>query len=247
MTSRGWILMATVAAVGVFAAASAAQPTRAPVAHRAAPVEPVVVELFTAQGCAGCPQANARVEAVAEAPGVIVLTYGVDYWDYLGWTDTFARPEFTERQQAYRQALRLRSVSTPQVVIDGRRQVSGARADELSAAIDEEAARRLFPPQIEFRETGKSVGIGSGRVPTGGADVVAVVYRPGPQTVVIEDGDNRGQRVRQVNVVRQVQTLGDWRGSPLLLDLPTDVQAGEAVVVMVQSRADRRILSAAAS
>ena len=95
------------------------------------------------------------VEEAADTPGVIVLTYGVDYWDYLGWADTFARPEFAARQHAYRQALRLRSVSTPQVVIDGHRQVSGARSPELQTAIDEESVRRDFPPEIEFRATAR--------------------------------------------------------------------------------------------
>ena len=123
----------------------------------------MVVELFTAQGCGGCIEANTAVERAASEPGVIALTYGVDYWDYLGWTDTFARPEFSQRQRAYRAALRQRGVSTPQVVIDGRRQVSGAHGLELEGAIVEETARQSWPPQIEFRETGDRVGVGSGR------------------------------------------------------------------------------------
>ena len=243
MTARGSIrfgmIAATVAGVGLLTAAAA------PPRERDATVQPVVVELFTAQGCSGCPDANRTLESVANAPGVIALTYGVGYWDYLGWSDTFAKPEFAARQQAYRQALKLRNVSTPQVVIDGRRQVSGARSPELQAAIDAEAAARLHPPEIEFRETGDRVGVGSGRPPRGGAVILAVVYQPGLQTVEVRQGDNRGQQVRHVNVVREVRRLGDWSGRPVLFALPGDSSSEDNVVVLVQAKADRRILSAA--
>ena len=245
MRTRGWIIPAAVLAAAFVAAGSSAQPSRAPAARETPPPEPVVVELFTPQGCAGCPEANTRVEALADTPGVIALTYAVDYWDYLGWADTFARPEFAQRQRAYRRPLKLRAVGTPQVVIDGRRQVAGAQEEALKAAVEEEAARRVFPPEVEFRETGDRVGVGSGRAPAGGAEVVAVIYRPGPQTVEIERGDNRGQTVRQVNVVRAVRSLGGWSGRPALYDLPTGVADDEAVAVLVQARADRRILTAA--
>ncbi|WP_332657167.1 DUF1223 domain-containing protein [Brevundimonas sp.] len=245
MRTRGWIIPAAALVAASIAAGSSAQPASPRAPRGAAPAEPVVVELFTAQGCAGCPEANARVEALAEEPGVIALTYAVDYWDYLGWPDTFARPEFAQRQRAYRRPLRLRAVGTPQVVIDGRRQVPGAQEAALKAAVEEEAARRVFPPEIEFREAGDQVGVGSGRVPAGGAEVVAVVYRPGPQTVEIERGDNRGQTVRQVNVVRSVRSLGAWTGRPALYDLPTGLDADEAVAILIQARTDRRILNGA--
>lgn len=244
MRTRGWIIPAAVLAAASVAAGSSAQPSN-PAARGEVRAEPVVVELFTAQGCAGCPEANTRIEALADTPGVIALTYAVDYWDYLGWADTFARPEFAQRQRAYTRPLKLRAVGTPQVVIDGRRQVPGAEETALKAAIEEEAARRIFPPEIEFREAGDQVGVGSGRAPDGGAEVVAVVYRPGPQTVEIERGDNRGQTVRHVNVVRSVRSLGDWTGRPALYDLPPELDAGEAVAVLVQARTDRRILNGA--
>src|SRR4029079_15369870 len=81
---------------------------------------PVVVELFTAQGCASCGDANAYLAKLADRPGVLALTLPVDYWDYLGWADTFAKPEFAERQKAYVSKLSLREPYTPQVVVAGR-------------------------------------------------------------------------------------------------------------------------------
>lgn len=247
MNTRGWILTAATLIASAAAVGSTAQPVDVRMARRDAPVEPVVVELFTAQGCSACPQANLVVEALAEEPGVIALTYAVDYWDYLGWPDTFAQPEFAQRQRAYRGPLRLRNVYTPQVVIDGRRQVSGARATQVQTAVDEEVERLVFPPEIEFRETGDAVGIGSGRAPTGGAEVWAVTYRPGPQMVEVAGGENRGQTVRHTNVVRQIEKLGDWSGQPVLYTLPTDIQDDEAVVIMVQGKTSRRIMTAAAT
>lgn len=246
MNARGLLIATVVALIGAGAVGSAAQPAASRVATRnVRPVEPVVVELFTAQGCAGCMEANRVVEALADAPGVIALTWSVDYWDYLGWADTFARPEFAQRQRAYQSALRLRGVYTPQVVIDGRRQVSGADADAVQDAVDEEATRRIFPPEVQFREDGDAVGVGSGQVPTGGADVWAITYRPGRQDVSVSGGDNRGRVVGSVNVVRSLTRLGAWRGQPILLALPTPTEAEDRTVVLVQARADRRILSAA--
>ena len=256
MKVRGWAIAGTVVASALLAMSSSAQSSGvaagASAAARAERVRPpavrgaapVVVELFTAQGCGGCVEANAAVERAAAEPGVIALTYGVDYWDYLGWTDTFARPEFSQRQRAYRAALRQRGVSTPQVVIDGRRQVSGARGLELEGAIVEEAGRQIWPPEIEFRETGDRVGVGSGRAPVGGADVVAVTYTPGVQTVEVGRGENRGREVRHVNVVRDVRRLGEWRGRPVLYALPP-ARGGDAVAVLIQGKTDRRILGAA--
>jgi hypothetical protein len=247
MKFRGlMIASASLLAAAGAAMATTAQPA-APARHATrvvARAEPVVVELFTAQGCAGCPEANRVVEALAETPGVIALTYAVDYWDYLGWPDTFARPEFAQRQRAYQSAMRLRGVYTPQIVIDGRRQLSGSRREDVQVAVTEEGARRVFPPEIEFRESGDRVGVGSGRAPEGGAEVWAVTYRPGPQTVTVNGGDNRGRVVRHMNVVSGLHRLGAWSGRPVLFDLPESA-ANESVAVLVQSRGNRRILTAA--
>ncbi|MFO0285074.1 MAG: DUF1223 domain-containing protein, partial [Brevundimonas sp.] len=92
MIRRGCITAGAGALALAFTAGSAAQPARSS-PLTVAPVETVVVELFTAQGCGSCPEADRTVEALAGAPNVIALTYGVDYWDYQGWADTFAKPE----------------------------------------------------------------------------------------------------------------------------------------------------------
>ena len=209
---------------------------------------PVVVELFTAQGCAACPDANQNIVRLADDPQVIVLTYGVDYWDYLGWRDTFAQPDFVERQRAYLQAQGQRNLVTPQIIIQGGKAMNAAQgigADQIM----EMGRQSDDPPQIEFRETGDRVGVGSGRVPEGGAEVVAVRYTPGLRTVQVRAGDNRGRAVSHINVVRNVKRLGDWTGRSALYALPVDVRQGtdngDTILVMLQSKVDRRILAAA--
>jgi len=239
----GGVIAAACAALVLGGAQTSAQTDARP--RAAAPsTETVVVELFTAQGCAGCPEANGVVERLADEAGVILLTWPVDYWDWLGWKDTLAKPAFTARQRDYVQALRLRAPATPQVIVDGRRTVAAA-AGPLDAVVAEEAARRDWPPEVEFREGADRVGVGSGRVPEGGAEVVAVIFTQGVQSVRVGAGDNRGKTVRQVNVVRSVARLGAWTGRPQVYALPEGLDAGDGVAVLVQSRADRRILGAA--
>ena len=162
-----------------------------------------------------------------------------------GEEGSFARPEFADRQRAYQAKLRLRDIYTPQIVVDGRRQVSGARPPEVRAAVDEEAARRVWPPEVQFTGDGTRVAVGSGRSPEGGADVWLVRYAPGPEAVEVRGGDNRGQTVRHVNVVREIVRLGDWSGRPSLFDMPAADDAGLSAVVLVQSRSDGRIVAAA--
>ena len=122
--------------------------------------------------------------------------------------------------------------------------MSGARSVGLETAIGQEAVRQAWPPEVEFRENGAGVGVGSGRAPVGGAEVVAVTYTPGPQVVEVRQGENRGQAVRHMNVVRGVTRLGEWRGRPMLYALPS-ARPGEAVAVLVQGKTDKRILGAA--
>ncbi len=232
------MIAASVALMGA-ARSEDAQPATAVV------VAPVVVELFTAQGCAGCPEANRVIEAIADRPGVLALTYAVDYWDYLGWPDTFARPEFAERQRAYRRGLRQRSIYTPQVVIDGRRQAPGGHAAAVEAAVRELADSKTPPPEIEFRSSGDSVGVGSGRPPGGAAEVWMVRYRPGEQVVEVAGGENRGRSIRHVNVVRDVRRLGEWRGRPILLSLPAADEDRLETAVIVQARPTGAVLAAA--
>ncbi|MFO1014995.1 MAG: DUF1223 domain-containing protein [Caulobacteraceae bacterium] len=203
---------------------------------------PIIVELFTAQGCASCAPANALIDDLAEQPDVIALTYSVDYWDYLGWEDTFARPEFAERQKAYVRRFALREPYTPQVVVNGRFQASGARSGAVEKLVS--SAWRgggWNPPDMLFMANGR-IAVGSGPAPRGGGEVWLIRYDPREQTVEIKRGENRGASVQQRNVVRQIVRLGAWRGRPAVYRPPAAVADGLETIVLVQASRDGRVL-----
>jgi hypothetical protein len=210
----------------------------------AAAKPPVLVELFTAQGCGACAEANAYVAKLAERPGVVALTFSVDYWDYLGWTDTFARPEFADRQRAYVTRLKLREPYTPQVVVDGREQAQGQKTAEVDRLIRAAIAAPGNPPDMRFVGL-RRVDVGSGRAPRGGADVWLVRYDPRTLEVTPKAGENRGELVTQKNVVRQIVRLGPWRGRPQAYRLPAAPEDGLRTLVLVQTPRGGRLLGMA--
>ncbi|MFL5298031.1 MAG: DUF1223 domain-containing protein [Phenylobacterium sp.] len=209
--------------------------------HRpAAPKTPVVVELFTAQGCASCGEANAFVAKLADRPGVLPLTFDVDYWDYLGWPDTFAKPEFAERQKAYVSKLALREPYTPQVVVDGQAEAPGAKAERVDRLVREAAKAPRTPPEIRFANG--RVYVGSARPPKGGGEVWLVRYDPRSQDVAVKSGDNKGQTIAAKNVVRDVVRLGAWRGRPVAFKLPAPAEEMLKTVVLLQGAHGGRVL-----
>lgn len=214
-------------------------PLSAPAAAASKP--PVVVELFTAQGCSSCRAANTHLADLADDPGVLALTFAVDYWDYLGWRDTFAQPAFAERQKAYARKLAVREVYTPQVVIDGRFQTGGVRADKVDALVAQAAKGPHNPPDMLFMQNGR-VAVGSGPAPRGGADVWLIRYDPRAVEITPKKGDNRGEAVVHKNVVRQVARLGAWYGRPSAYRSPKATEDGLKTVVIVQAAKGGRIL-----
>lgn len=202
---------------------------------------PVVVELFTAQGCTSCIKANQLAADLAERDGVLALTYSVDYWDYLGWKDTFAKPGFAERQRAYVKKFALRDVPTPQVVVGGRVQASGAKAEAVEDLVKTAAKTPSNPPDMEF--VGKTrVAVGSGPAPRGGGEVWLVRFDPREQQIAVKRGDNKGQTLVHKNVVRELVRLGPWAGKPKLYRLPAQTDDGLETVIIVQGAKGGRIL-----
>ena len=202
---------------------------------------PVVVELYTAQGCASCGEANAYLAKLAQKKGVLALTFPVDYWDYLGWADTFAKPEFTERQKAYVDRLSLREPYTPQVVVDGRSQAAGVKTDLVRKLIAEAARGPHDPPDIHIYDNRVYVGSGHAPKPSGG-EVWLIRYDPRDQDVIVKAGDNKGQTITHKNVVREAVRLGGWRGKPVAFRLPVATEEGLKSVVIVQAGPGGRVI-----
>ncbi|KRA65740.1 hypothetical protein ASD79_00165 [Caulobacter sp. Root655] len=202
---------------------------------------PVVVELFTAQGCSSCGKANQVVADLADDKGVLALTYSVDYWDYLGWSDTFAKPAFASRQRAYAQKFSLRDVPTPQVVISGREQASGAKAEAVETLVKTAAKAPANPPDMEFVGDNR-VAVGSGPAPRGGGEVWLVRYDPREQEIAVKRGDNRGQTLVHRNVVRELTRLGPWAGRPKLYRLTASGDDALKTVIIVQGAKGGRVI-----
>lgn len=205
---------------------------------------PVVVELYTAQGCDSCGAANAYVVKLTERPGVLALTFPVDYWDYLGWADTFAKPEFSERQKAYVTALSLREPYTPQMVVDGQAQTPGVATDRIERLMRAAARSPRDPPDVAFINT-RRVDVGSGRPPKGGGEVWLIRYDPHERDVEVSRGDNRGKTVAHKNVVREIHRLGAWKGRPTAYRIPPASEEGLSTVVLVQGAGGGRIIAVA--
>jgi len=209
----------------------------------AAAKPPVIVELFTAQGCSACSKANAHVADLADQDRILPLIFSVDYWDYLGWTDTYARPEFSERQKAYARRLGVREVYTPQVVVEGRHQVGGNQPGKVDALVKQALRTPVDPPDMLYMENGKIAVGSSSHPPRGGAEVWLVRYDPRKVEVEVTKGDNKGETIEERNVVRQLVRLGRWRGRATAFRLPT-AEDGLETVVLVQQKDGGRIVAA---
>jgi hypothetical protein len=200
-----------------------------------------VVELFTSQGCSSCPPANANLAALAASRrDVVPLSFGVTYWDHLGWKDSFASPAFTRRQRAYAAALGHDNVWTPQVVINGKLDVVGGSAAQVDAAI----ARAGPVGGASLAVDAGSVTIAAGRHRTAPADIWLVRYDPRTLQVPIRAGENNGRTLPHRNVVRSLVRLGGWTGEAQRLALPASV-AGLRSVILVQSAGAGPILGVA--
>jgi len=203
---------------------------------------PVVVELYTAQGCSTCPKADGVIADLVTHKGLIPLTFSVDYWDYLGWEDTLAKPEFAARQRAYVGRLKVREIYTPEIVVQGAAEGSALDHAKVEKLVEAAEAQRRPGPRIRFLRHGARVRIaGSGER----ADVWLVRYDPSPQSVRIKAGENRGQTVTVNNAVRELKRVGVWKGGLKTFALPKAEEAGLKTVVLVQAPKGGRILAAA--
>ncbi len=176
---------------------------------------PCVVELFTSQGCSSCPPADRLAAKLATEPGVIMLSFPVDYWDYIGWKDTLASPANTARQKAYASARGDGQVYTPQAVIDGLRHAVGSDqveiGDAAKLAFGDKGA--LAVPLTIKRGDGRLV-VDVGAAPAGAARSGAVwlFHIAKSRTVKISRGENAGHTLTYTNVVRSIDKVGDWMG-----------------------------------
>ncbi len=198
-----------------------------------APADPVVVELFTSQGCSSCPPADAILGELASRDDVLALSLHVDYWDWIGWPDTFAHAAFTERQRAYAAAAHSNVVYTPQFVVGGVDAVEGAAGMALGDRIAAHADAASDVLRVMTTSEGREVVATA--APTGGR-LILVTYRPSASVAVLA-GENAGQTIEYHNVVVGWDVLAEWDGAETTLTLP-EPGPGTRQAVLAQAFAD---------
>lgn len=172
---------------------------------------PVLVELFTSEGCSSCPPADALLAELdrQSASGIIVLSEHVDYWNQIGWTDPFSSHFFSQRQETYVDRLRLDTAYTPQAIVDGSRNVLGSDRSALLKRIQECGAISKSQVQVSAKPSAKpgelSVIVDSSR--SAAADVFVVLARNQTSSSVLR-GENRGQNLKHVAVVHSITKIG---------------------------------------
>ena len=201
----------------------------------------VVVELYTSQGCSSCPPADELLGQLERREGVIPLALHVDYWDYIGWKDTFGRPENTARQKAYARAAGRRMVYTPQMIIGGVHDVVGSKAMEVLERIE---ALQKAGEQVSLAvvRSGNELRISAEAARPGRMEVHLVRYKPRAR-VAIRAGELAGREMEYTNIVTDWTVLGKWDGrSPLRMRRP--VSGNEPLVVIIQKAGPGAILAA---
>lgn len=222
-------------------AALAAMPARADDLH------PIVVELFTSQGCSSCPPADEVLAKLAARSGVVAISYNLDIWDYIGWQDTLALPGNTALQRAYAQRLKTQ-VYTPQVIVDGSHDIVGSRAGEIDAAIERRKAESQNRPIVSLALNGDNIVVAIGPDPSGARNHEAKVWllrTLASAAVEVEAGENSGNTLVYTNVVRARLDLGPWRGDAVTLTAPRrdpNAPQSDGFAVIVQEKDQGEIL-----
>jgi hypothetical protein len=218
-----------------------------PAGAQAGAKRPLVVELFTSQGCSSCPPADAMLSRLADRRDLLALSLPVTYWDMLGWRDTLASDGDTRRQKAYAAAMGRGGIYTPQLIVDGVTDVVGSREAAIDAAIAARQADQKSVP-VELRAAAGALHIGVGAGDAGPGATLWLLRIMSHASVAVGAGENSGHVLSYRNVVRDIRAVGIWRGQPLALDLPHADLAGaphDTIVVILQESGYGRILGVA--
>lgn len=208
----------------------------------AAQERPILVELFTSEGCSSCPPADALLAELAARPDVLALSFHVDYWDRLGWKDPFSSPVVTRRQQRYAEQLGLSTVYTPQIVVDGRWQAVGSSREEVGRILDAARRDRGQVPLALVIDHGRAritLGSGSGT----GSAVVELIGFDRRHVTPVARGENAGRTLAHVDVVRSIEEAARSAGRADVIEVPLPAQC-DRVAAIVQA-SDGRVLALA--
>jgi hypothetical protein len=210
---------------------------------------PVVVELFTSQGCSSCPPADAFLKDLKEMKGIIAISLHVDYWDYLGWRDTLGDKAFSQRQYDYAHRRGDMDVYTPQMIVNGEKYFVGSNRREIMAAI--EATRAAPDPlwvPLTIAHAGSEIVITADAVANAPEATLWLMPTAPAITVKIARGENAGRDIAYYNVARKIVPAGMWKGAAMKLALPVDgvfTADSKACVALLQTGTLGRVIGAA--
>jgi hypothetical protein len=193
----------------------------------------IVAELFTSEGCSSCPPADALLAELATRPDVLALSFHVDYWDRLGWKDPFSSPAATERQQRYAGLLKLATVYTPQLIVDGKWQAVGSDRVEVERALARARHGQIEVPLALTTDHGRAqLKLGSAGGPVSGA--VLLIGFDRRHVTAVARGENSGRTLAHANVVRGVEEVGQFSGGASAIAAPIRWQC-DRIAAIVQA------------
>ena len=197
-----------------------------------------VVELFTSQGCSSCPPADEELARLVKRDDVLALSWHVDYWNYLGWPDTFSKAEFSDRQRRYAASFKRRGVYTPQAVINGRTHVVGSRGSLIDEVIDRfDATQQNLQIPLAVSKQDDVLRV-EADVPADQKLTLWAIYYDDAKSVKIERGENRGRTITYHNVVRDVDMLGMAKSGRIDVSFPVselERHAAKGCILLLQS------------
>ncbi|OKH87886.1 thioredoxin family protein [Thalassospira sp. TSL5-1] len=226
-------------------------PSYAATAQNTSVTPQAVVELFTSEGCSSCPPADTVLRDISrETDNLLLLSFHVDYWNYLGWKDRFSEPAYTDRQRKYASFNHQNYVYTPQIIINGAGSIRATNKD----AILEAALKKPSPLQSWITITTDST---AGQKP-GGIIHLAAPANALPHTPLkiwllgfdrhasteVDAGENAGLNLRHVNIVRELDDLGTWDGKPRDIPVRLEYECNGGIAVLLQEENGGPILSA---
>ncbi len=239
MDRRNWQWLSGRAGAGiVMTLASMLAPAGQAFADAGAAQRPLLLELFTSQGCSSCPPADAVLRELSTHDDLLPLAFHVDYWNNLGWVDPFSSAAFTARQQDYA-SVRGFEVYTLQLVVEGKSDVIGSSRSDVSATIASvrrEAKSAVSSIQRSGRNVNMSIGAAAGAGTNTAADVYLLSFDSNESTS-IRGGENAGRKLVYANVVRSMRKVGEWRNQPLTLaEQLQPGESGDRLALLVQER-----------
>ena len=180
-------------------------------ARAAAPSQPTLIELFTSQGCSSCPPADKLAAELAQDPNNLVVSFNVDYWDYLGWQDTLAKPEYSQRQYDYAKFRGDGSVYTPQMIINGKAHVVGSKKRDVLGEIETSHAAPLAVA-MSMALTAREISVDIKPASVSGEATLWLMAIAREVKQKIERGENAGEDITYINVVRNLVPAAMWKG-----------------------------------